>query len=495
MILKLNIQSEKPITIQLSETLSQFYLHINMTTSLEEFNGESSSVTEQQTRQTLKETFPYKNQDHFNLKFNSRPYDKQFNNIYYSRLQALRPRVSHNAVKKWGKETIKDRKVVKKEKVLEIQMDEPCWVTGTIYCEMKYKPNILKEVSDGIANAPDVKTYADSDLDELYLEDESGRVQLTGELLKNTILVTGVVMGVLGVQLTPGVLSVVDIVYAFPSAQKPSREAKGKIALVSGLEFNGLEDYRYDLLLEYLTGELSGEICQEQISKVVVLGNSVNITEDEDGANESTDNKIKYGAKNKSNFSINSMQQLDQFVASLLTSIPVELLPGDTDPAEISLPQQPLHPSFFQLSKQYISETGPLRNLTNPSWLQYDNLRLLAISGQNINDIYKYQNSESCTSPTSRIDMIESTLIWQNIIPTAPDTLFCYPYQDSDPFCLAEMPHVYLVGNQPHFDQKTLHFEDRGVDVKCIAVPGFKKSGEIILLDLDTLETELIRVC
>ncbi|KZP04960.1 hypothetical protein FIBSPDRAFT_1054348 [Athelia psychrophila] len=35
--------------------------------------------------------------------------------------------------------------------------------------------------------------------------------------------------------------------------------------------------------------------------------------------------------------------------------------------------------------------------------------------------------------------------------PTAPDTLWCHPFLDRDPFLIAERPDVYVVGCQPAF--------------------------------------------
>ncbi|KAH3679962.1 hypothetical protein WICMUC_000705 [Wickerhamomyces mucosus] len=456
-----------------------------MTTDLDEYFTPSDE--RQFVRPTINTPQEYKSKDAFNLQFNERPYGKQFASIYYNRLSALRPRISHKAKSKWGEEVVNGKLVVKKDKVLDVRADEPSWVIGTIFCDMKYKPNILEEVSKGINGAnSSVKTYTDPDLDQIMLEDESGRILLEGEILKDTILATGTVVGVLGMETRPGVFQVVDILYPFLSAQKPSRTSNSKIALVSGLHFNGLENYKNDLLVDFLTGEL-GTGKTKEITRLVIAGNSVLVSEEQQ-QQEEQDDRNKYGAKHKSNYSVDSVNQLDNFLNEVLQSIPIDIMPGATDPAETSLPQQPLHKAFFQKSKRYLNTSG-LRTLTNPSWLQYEELRLLGTSGENINDIYKYivPNEDQL----SRIDMLEATIVWQNIIPTAPDTLWCYPYSEKDPFTLTETPHVYFVGNQPEYESKLVDL-DRGIKVKLIAIPIFSETGKIVILDTATLESEVV---
>ena len=52
-----------------------------------------------------------------------------------------------------------------------------------------------------------------------------------------------------------------------------------------------------------------------------------------------------------------------------------------------------------------------------------------------------------------------------------------------------ECPHVYIVGNQPAFDTVVIE-GPAGQTVRLIAVPVFKDTGELLLLDTDTLEVE-----
>ena len=94
---------------------------------------------------------------------------------------------------------------------------------------------------------------------------------------------------------------------------------------------------------------------------------------------------------------------------------------------------------------------------------------------------------------TRRLDLLECMMKWQNIAPTAPDTLWSYPFKDRDPFVLDEWPHIFVVGNQPQFGRRDFVVDDKTV-IKIIAVTVFSKTNQIVLLDLNTLETEVVTV-
>jgi len=53
-------------------------------------------------------------------------------------------------------------------------------------------------------------------------------------------------------------------------------------------------------------------------------------------------------------------------------------------------------------------------------------------------------------------------------------------------------PHVYIAGNQPKFETTTIEGEN-GQSVRLIALSRFIDTGEIILLDAETLETEVVK--
>lgn len=82
----------------------------------------------------------------------------------------------------------------------------------------------------------------------------------------------------------------------------------------------------------------------------------------------------------------------------------------------------------------------------------------------------------------------------------------CYPFQTHDPFVIppGACPHVFFAGNQPRFETCVVYGdgadeqegEERAEEtrVRLIAVPGFKETGEVVLVDLEDLEVEVLRV-
>lgn len=68
----------------------------------------------------------------------------------------------------------------------------------------------------------------------------------------------------------------------------------------------------------------------------------------------------------------------------------------------------------------------------------------------------------------------------------------CYPFQDKDQFVIEECPHVYIVGNQPKFESTVIE-GPAGQIVRLIALPKFKETGEVVVLDADTLEVEIVK--
>ncbi|GMM36127.1 DNA-directed DNA polymerase delta subunit [Saccharomycopsis crataegensis] len=461
----------------------------------------------------------------FHLSYKNRNYHNQYFHIYSKRLNDLRPRVLEHANSKWDNKKINGVQVFHCDKVLDIKNNEPCWVIGLTYCEMQYKPNILDDVAIGAYGVPPPPkpSYSDPDTDIIMLEDESGRVQLDGDSIKNSIFVTGNVIGVLGIELEAGQFKVLDVLYPGISEQveRPLAIPNNKIAIVSGMEIDpqNYNPVRLEFLKEFLMGEIgTDDQLSSSISRLVIAGNStktINFTHEND------DSKF-YGTKIKSKYNSKAMALLDSWIFEVLGSIPVDIIPGESDPTEAIFPQQPIHSAFFKQCKAYLNseDSTTFRTMTNPSWLEIDGTRMLGTGGQNINDMFKYLMPYDVSSKEStpeesvidkdkisqqkvdseklRADIIEATINWQNIIPSCPDTLWTYPFKDDDPFTLTEVPHVYFVGNQPQFQSRWLKFttvSGKEIFVRLISIPKFNETGEIVLLDMNSLEPNVVKIC
>ena len=288
------------------------------------------------------------------------------------------------------------------------------------------------------------------------LEDESGRLRLIGSPLQITMLVTGCIIAVMGTENSNGDFEVVDLKIpdlprqpqrwerddgselltndqAKSTATDQEKRAKGgKIAIVSGLGISGddADTLTLDLFMEYLLGEACGPSTQNkvrQISRLIIAGNSIAEGTPLAPRDELSDRNAskKYGY-DSSAYNPAPTARFDNLLSSLLPSIPITLLPGESDPANVSLPQQPIHPAMFPLSREYAAspgseEPGWFDSVTNPWEGDVDGWRIMGTGGQPVDDIYKYVEGDN------RLEMMENIMRWRCGAPTAPDTLCKQP--------------------------------------------------------------------
>ena len=288
------------------------------------------------------------------------------------------------------------------------------------------------------------------------LEDESGRLRLIGMPLQISMLVTGCIIAVMGTENANGDFDIVDIkvpdlprqpqrwerddgsaILAKGAGKSKSKEQKerkggGKVAMVSGLWISGEDGdpMTLDLLMEYLLGEACGRSTQQEggkISRLIVAGNSITEGTPLHSRDELTDRKSskKYGY-DSSAYNPAPTSRLEEYLATLLPYIPITHLPGASDPANVSLPQQPIHPAMFPHSRAYTpmpGSTGPgwFDSVTNPWEGDIDGWRMMGNGGQPIDDIFKYVEGDE------RLEMMENILRWRCGAPTAPDTLCKLP--------------------------------------------------------------------
>ncbi|TFK42929.1 DNA polymerase alpha/epsilon subunit B-domain-containing protein [Crucibulum laeve] len=467
---------------------------------------------------------PSENIPSFVLGLDHKSYKTQYSNIYFTRLHELRGNVEERANKRWKN---LEGKPILIPRVLEVTKSQLCYVVGTIYMDMPLKPNVMEDIArdHSIPPPPPPNKFHSSD-DSVMLEDESGRIRLVGDRVDKARLITGVIIGALGMETTNGDFEVVDI--CFPEmAPQPLSEGEAAeedrmdvdvssdewIAVISGLDIGALSpsDGQMQMLVEYLTGELGSideQISSSQISRLVIAGNSMaslSITGRSEPVPNVEDRKSRRYGQDTSTFSSHPMRALAAHVLDIARAIPIHILPGETDPSGTLMPQQPFPRAIF-------GQAAKLPTLfceTNPTYLRlgalsesdgYSSIQrtrtLLIHSGQPLNDAFKYLPSRRNT----RLSILESTLYWRHMAPTAPDTLWCHPYLDADPFIIRETPDVYIVGGQKHFATKIVEgkneddVENMRLKSRCriVMVPSFARSGTLVLINLRTLDVKCI---
>ncbi|XP_006625387.1 DNA polymerase delta subunit 2 [Lepisosteus oculatus] len=412
------------------------------------------------------------------FKLGERSFNRQYAHIYATRLVQMSPVLVKRAQQKWGAG-------VPIRKLCEIQMGEQCCIVGTIFKHMELQPSILREISEEhnlLPQPPRAKYICQSD--ELILEDELQRIKLEGNI-DTQKLVTGSVVAVFGAEKNDGKFTVESYCTADLPCQPPRKDldADQYVLLASGLGLGGGSAdslLGLQLLIDMVTGQLGDEGEQSgaaRISRVLLAGNLLSqSTQGKDSIN-----KAKYLTKKTQAGSVEAIRMLDEVLVQLVASVPVDLMPGEYDPTNYTLPQQPLHRCMFPLSRAYPT----LHLVSNPFQAEINGVRFLGTSGQNVNDIFKYSSMDK------HLDILETTLRLSHLAPTAPDTLGCYPFYQNDPFILEECPHVYFCGNAPSFQSKRITGAD-GQEVLLVAVPEFSTTQTACLVNLRNLECQPI---
>ncbi|KAK8935982.1 DNA polymerase delta small subunit [Platanthera zijinensis] len=391
---------------------------------------------------------------------------QQYSHIYFARLHQLRNLLS-SLVNKW-------KPHLPVNTVLGLEESKECVIVGTIYKHMKLKPSILDEYSKERSVVPLVKphNFVHPD-DHLILEDEIGRVNLKGSLLIPTAFVTGIGLALHGKKTSEGDFWVQDILEAGLPPQIKSSAHSGEdkyVVFVSGLNVgsNIFNPLQFQLFVDHLTGHLGGENEQKtasQIVRLVIAGNSLIIP-------RSVLNGQALTPEDQSKLT-EPIKELDILLTQLAAAVPLDIMPGPTDPANSFLPQQPLHRCLFPGASAY----NTFFSCTNPHLFELDGFQFLGTSGQNIDDLDKYSIAEN------KLEYVERTLRWRHLAPTTPNTLGCYPFTEKDPFYIETCPNVYFVGNQDKYETRLLQGPENQL-VRLICIPRFCESGVTVMLNL-----------
>ena len=291
--------------------------------------------------------------------------------VYSHRLSALRKRVVESAKDQLGAKAI----IKRLSDLDEIDKDQNVVVIGTLFKTQMLKPNILKEVgeetattNENNADAVSLDKYIDES-DELVLEDELQRARLyfgaNDKGLNEHQFVTGIVCGILGSMIPSeesrggGKFRVENIFLpALPPIQKPFPkpvEEDKFVAFLSGIEISVATNADCLAALELASSFMAGEAGNvednneaSKIVKLIVAGNSL--------ASETKDKKVlstaKYLTSGQTARSVEAVMALDKVLEQFASGLDVDVMPGENDPANQNLPQQPLHCCLFP-SKQF----------------------------------------------------------------------------------------------------------------------------------------------
>lgn len=195
-------------------------------------------------------------------------------------------------------------------------------------------------------------------------------------------------------------------------------------------------------------------------------------------------NKAKYLTKNYVVGSVSAIKQLDEMLLQLISNLDVDIMPGEFDPSNLMVPQQPLHHAMF--TKSIESEyKRRFHSVTNPYRFLLGDVCLMGTSGQFVDDMRK------STSIDDPIELMKLNMQCGHLGPTCPDTLACYPYYGQDPFILDHLPDVYFVGNQNEY-KHGVYESSNGRSVQLISLPKFSLTHSCVFLNLNTLESREI---
>ncbi|XP_055372182.1 DNA polymerase delta subunit 2 [Condylostylus longicornis] len=410
--------------------------------------------------------------------FAGQDYSKQFYNLYSFRLAEMTNLLKKKVEKSWGKDV-----PIKKLCDLREEEQSKCIIIGTLFKHQQLKPSILREISEENQLAPQPpRTYYVSENDKLILEDELQRIRLIGKVDVHT-LVTGVVCAVKGYVECDGKFEVEDMIFYESGPQKSLKilDESPLLVLISGFDQStaSLREESLDVLQKWLGGKIHDfkktvKYESSKIIRVIFAGNSIRA---------SAEVKVKAIPSKKVELSstIEDVKNFDKWISECVTKTPVDLMPGEHDPANFMLPQQPFHKCMFPLS----SKSQDFKSTTNPYELELYGRIILGTSGQNIDDITRTSKIEDNLEAASNI------IKWGHIAPTSPDTLACYPYTNKDPFIIQECPHIFFVGNMNKF-QTTVREGEDSTKTRVICVPSFTKTQSVVVVNLRTLDCEEI---
>lgn len=449
-------------------------------------------------------------------------YTQQYSDIYNLRIKKMRGLLLKTIEEEKKKNVANNEQYVVLQHLKEIKVNEKCFCIGTLFKKMNLRPSILNEyissaVVDSENNKNGIVNFTHEE-DVIFIEDETARLKLEGNINYDDY-VTGLTVIVKGSGMSNGSLCVHEILFSYlPKLHIPSPVTieNRYILFVSGLNIKesvkNIESV--SLLRNFILGISGDKQISSHLLRVVILGNSLsNIMEDEKetdigtetpsgnkNGNETeakTKTETKTGAETASGTDIeNKVNDMDLFIASISSAVHIDLMPGDKDPSDISLPQQPFPNLLFKKSQNFSS----FQCVTNPYMFSIDNINICCMSGEPVNNICAY-------SKNGNIEALQLIAKSRILSPTSPDTLGCYPFTEQDPFCLCNddtYPHIFVSGNSESLEvtglvpAPSLAAPVSGETLEVvklpllICLPSFNKIPKVVIVNLKNLDHKIL---
>jgi len=320
-----------------------------------------------------------------------------------------------------------------------------------------------------------------------------------------------------------------------------SSEDDGKspyVLLVSGLHVGGADckdsALPANMLVDFVAGHIGGPEdikVAARIARVIVCGNCRSECPPHllvaSGKLSASAQEVIHGP----------MKELDAMFSVLASAVPTDVMPGPSDPSGHWMPQQPMPACVFPNASRFSST---FNRCSNPYEANIGGRHFLGTAGQPIDDLRKFAKLKPSTQPKTEpmenndgsmedtavsaasasssssnkaeggvaalcpgeecVGWLESMVRWRHMAPTAPDTLDTYPYLATDPFVLEATPNVFFAGNQAAFSAKKMTLPTTSASggfsnevCLLVSVPSFAATGEVVLVDLRTLDCAPMR--
>ncbi len=423
------------------------------------------------------------------------PYQRQYSHVYSYRLAALKEGCWKNLPY--------DENCKRVNRILELKENELSSVVGTIVVESLNGNSDANYYNNDGDDEEDRQLHPDvvcRSCDQLFLEDESGRVALkfaessTNEEQRFAYqYCTGVVAGVQGSVDDRGIMHVQKIVSpALPPPKtgdnnNDDNDDEPHLLLVSSLNCGdpGVSSLPRELLVSYLQGHFGDA---SKVARIVVAGSGPGAVDPAMGLRE---------------FDLFGLE------VTRTAGIPLDILPSDKDPTTRNWPQRPLHSSLLphtlkgstnsNTSSSSSSDGKPMTRTTpNPYQAEIGGQLVLGTDGLNVRDLQKHilKKAASGDAPVklTELEALEQTLKWAHLCPTGPNSIGMVP--SGDPMAMTKQAaNVYFCGNSNEgFATKLYeHGDSESSKTRLVCLPKFSETGEAVLVNLKTLQVEVLR--